>query len=138
MKHIRIFSALLLMLTAFGVLSSCSSDDKLKTAEVIVGSWTLDSYSVEGVNVPEGTVINLQQVTFTADGLFTVVLPDGSTDGGTYSASDDSVTLYYRDTVGDVTRRLLCEVMSVAERSLTLSYKDDESHSRITVILLRQ
>lgn len=137
MKHIRIFSTLLLLVASLLVFSSCHDDDKLKTADVIVGSWTLDSYSVEGTELPDVADISLQQVSFTADGHFVITLPDGSNAGGTYEAYDDSITLYYYDTSGDVIQRLLCEVMSLTGNSLTLSYKDAESHVRITVTLKR-
>jgi hypothetical protein len=137
MKHIRFSFAWIVVLMASMWLSACSSDDGLKTAEVIVGTWTLDSYRVEGDEVPEGITVNVQRVTFTADGHFTVVLPDGSNDGGTYEAGDDFVRFDYSDSGGAVSQRVLCEVLSVSEQLLTLHYRDADYQVAVTVTLRR-
>lgn len=137
MKHICFSVAWIVLLVAVLGLSACSSDDDLRTADVIVGSWALDSYRVEGDDMPDDISVDLQRVTFTADGHFTVVLPDGTTDGGVYEAGDDFVRFDYSDGGGTLTERVMCEVLAVSEQSLTLYYRDTDYQVAITLILRR-
>ncbi len=88
---VRFLSFLAVISLVFG-LNACSSTKGLKGQQkLLVGTWTLESASVNGTEIPATMLGGKVVFIFTKDGKATFTTPDGKSETGRYELKDSKI-----------------------------------------------
>lgn len=138
---------LLVCLTLLAAACHHDDDDDLDVPELIVGTWTVDSYEVLG-DPDTHYEVHIDRFEFRSDQTFTVYyaphydpavddMVTADPEGGTYEAGTDYLRLEYHSVQGDV-QKVLCEILSFTQKSMQLTYRHPDSDISVNVSVVKQ
>ncbi len=88
---LRLFSILAMISLVFG-FNACSATKGLSgQKKLIIGTWALESASVNGTTIPAAMLGGKVVFIFTKDGTATFTTPDGKSETGRYELKDSKI-----------------------------------------------
>jgi len=129
---LRFFSILATISLIFG-LSACSATKGLSTSKqkrLIVGTWALESASVNGTSIPADMLGGKVVFIFTKNGKATFSTPDGKSETGRYELKDNKI--HDPDSPDDEP----LEIISLSKKKLEL--RMIENGDPILMVMMRE